>query len=149
MDILGLDQYHTPRICKECGGIMIFKGVGEYQCEDCKARDYDDYGKVRAFLEEHKGANAAEVEAATGVKQKTIRLMLKESRLEVTENSKAFMNCERCGKIIRSGRLCPKCETEYHRILEEEQRKKRNLNVSGHGMQTESLEKGEKRFNRE
>ena len=41
--------------CKKCGGIMVFKGVGEYHCEDCNAVDYDDYGKVRLYIEEHDG----------------------------------------------------------------------------------------------
>ena len=43
MSVLGsLDMYNIPRVCKECGGVMVFKGVGEYHCEDCGAVDYDD-----------------------------------------------------------------------------------------------------------
>ncbi len=31
MSVLGsLEKYNVPRVCKECGGVMIFKGVGEY-----------------------------------------------------------------------------------------------------------------------
>ena len=32
---LGLDPYHSPAYCSKCGGVMIFRGVGEYRCEDC------------------------------------------------------------------------------------------------------------------
>ena len=39
-------DYHRPIKCEKCGGIMVFKGVGEYQCEDCKFVAYDDYGKT-------------------------------------------------------------------------------------------------------
>ncbi len=148
-ELMGLDQYHTPRVCDKCGGVMIFKGVGEYRCEDCRALAYDDYGKVRIYLEKHKGATAAEVEAATGVKQKTIRLMLKESRLEVTDDSKTFIFCENCGKKIRSGRLCPQCEIEYHRSLEEQQRRLRNQGVKIQGVGKGPGEEGERRFMRE
>ena len=147
-ELVGLDQYHIPRLCEKCGGIMIFKGVGEYRCEDCDALAYDDYGKVRCYLEKHKGATAAEVETQTGVKQKTIRLMLKEERLEVAEDSKAFMICECCGKRIRSGRMCPKCEMEYHRNMEEQHRRARNQNIQGHGLGKGSGEDGERRFTR-
>ncbi len=29
MSVLGsLDMYNIPRVCKECGGVMVFKGVG-------------------------------------------------------------------------------------------------------------------------
>lgn len=147
-EVMGLDQYHMPHFCDKCGGVMVFKGVGEYRCEDCGEVAYDDYGKVRIYLEKHKGATAAEVESETGVKQKTIRLMLKESRLEVTEDSKAFMICEFCGKRIRSGRLCPQCEAEHHRNLEEKHRQLRNENVQVHGLGKGPGEEGERRFSR-
>jgi len=130
MDEFGiLEQYHVPQTCKVCGGVMVFKGVGEYHCEDCKAVDYDDYGKVRLYIEEHPGANAAQVEENTGVSQKIIRRLLKEGRIEVAEGSKSFLRCEVCGKSIRSGQFCPECETKVHHRLEEQQRaiqKKRN-----------------------
>ena len=106
MDSLNLlDAYHIPRVCTECEGVMIFKGVGEYHCEKCGRVAYDDYGKVRLYLEKNPGANAVAVEAETGVSQKTIRLMLKESRLQVAEGSPAFLHCESCGKIIKSVEL--------------------------------------------
>lgn len=146
--LMELDEYHRPRVCTQCGGIMIFKGVGEYQCEECKALEYDDYGKVRLYIESHKGATAPEIEAATGVKQRTIRNMLKEGRLEVTPDSKAFLHCEICGKTIRYGRLCQECEVNYHRRLEEKQRQERKSNLQGFGLYTESAS-GEKRFKRE
>lgn len=148
-EIVGLDKYNIPRICKKCGGIMVFKGVGEYRCESCNECEYDDYGKVRNYLEAHRGATAAEVENETGVKQKTIRLMLKESRLEVTEDSKAFIQCEMCGKTIRYGKYCAACEVVYHRTLEEQQRKMTQKTMQGHGMGNIKGEEGEKRFKRE
>ena len=117
-----LDAYNIPRECKECGGVMIFKGVGEYHCENCGAVDFDDYGKVRGYIENHKGATAAQIEEAVGVSQRNIRRLLKEGRLEIAEGSKVFLRCEICGKQMRSGRYCPECEIKVHRNLEEKQR---------------------------
>lgn len=146
-ELIELDEYHIPRACKVCGGVMIFKGVGEYQCEDCKALDYDDYGKVRLYIETHKGATAAEIEAAIGVKQRTVRNMLKEGRLEVAPDSRSFLHCEICGKTIRYGRMCQECEISYHRRLEETHRQRRQ-NLQGFALgRTEAS--GEKRFKRE
>ncbi len=112
-----LDVYHRPTKCPECGGIMKFKGCGEYRCEDCRYVEYDDYGKVRNYVEKHAGATAAQVAEATGVKQKTIRTMLKESRLEIAEGSNSFMKCEMCGASIRAGRVCSKCEPAYTKAM--------------------------------
>ena len=126
---------------------MVFKGVGEYECEDCKNRDYDDYGKVRLYVEKHHGATAIEVERETGVSQKAIRQMLKEERLEVAENSRAFLHCEICGASIRSGRFCAKCMTSANRQYEAEIRSQKK-NLQGYGQETQG-ESGAKRFTRE
>lgn len=144
-DLLDLDYYHRPRVCSQCGGVMIFKGVGEYQCEDCKSTELDDYGKVRQFVEVHKGATAAAIEEGTGVSQRTIRQMLRESRLEVTADSRAFLHCEICNANIRYGRFCSKCETSYHAAVEAQQRKEKQLRGFGQGIQGGE---GAKRFDR-
>lgn len=143
-----LDYYNIPRTCKECGGVMIFKGVGEYHCEDCGYVDYDDYGKVRLYIEKHKGATAAQIEAAIGVSQKSIRRMLKESRLEIAEGSRSYLHCEVCGKNIRSGRFCRECEANVHRNLESAQREAlhKNMKILGMGNQGEE---GQRRFIRD
>ncbi len=151
MQKMGLtDYYNIPRVCKKCGGVMIFKGVGEYHCEDCGEVDYDDYGKVRLYIEEHRGANAAEIEAAVGVSQKTIRRLLKEGRLEVAEGSKTFLSCEVCGKPIRSGQFCPECEKKVHLRIESEERdlQKKSKKNQGFGGPQKG-EDGQRRFRRD
>lgn len=120
--LLAPDGYSIPRACEKCGGVMVFKGLGEYQCEDCGELMYDDYGKVRNYIDDHKGATAVQVEEATGVSQKVIRRLLRDGRLEVAEGSKVFLKCDVCNKPIRSGRYCPECEMKIHRGLEAKQR---------------------------
>ena len=144
-----LDEYHRPVVCEKCGGILVYKGLGEYQCEDCGELEYDDYGKARNYLEKHKGANVAEISDATGVTHKSIREMIKEKRFEVIDNKGGYIRCEMCGVNIKSGRLCDKCELLYHRKLEEEARKeKKHDGLSGYG-QGRRGESGSKRFTRE
>jgi len=142
------DPYNIPKICEKCGGVFIFVGVGEYHCEKCGNVRYDDYGKVRMYIEKHPGANAAEVEVATGVKQRSIRRMLKENRIEVAENSKVMLRCENCGKAIRSGRFCAECEVKYHRKIEEGQRRQIDADAKGFAL-NHGGEEGQRRFKRE
>jgi PHP family Zn ribbon phosphoesterase len=148
-ELMDEDNYNRPTICPECGGIMIFRGVGEYKCEDCGNLGYDDYGKARNYIEQHPGANMAEVAKETGVPQKSIRDMVKESRLEIAPSSNVFMRCEICGTTIRYGRFCAKCETAHHRDIEEKARKAKNMNLSGFSLEKPSGEDGAKRFKRE
>ena len=143
-----LDMYNIPRVCKECGGVMVFNGVGEYHCELCGAVDYDDYGKVRGYIEQHRGATAAQIENAVGVSQRTIRHLLKDGRLEIAEGSKVYMRCELCGKQIRSGQYCPDCEIKVHRNLEAKQREMMMKNAQGFGMEHKA-EEGQRRFTRD
>lgn len=142
------NDYNRPQRCSKCGGVMIFRGVGEYRCEDCKNVEYDDYGKARKYIEEHHGATAAEIEAAIGISQKAIRQMLKDCRLEVAPDSKTFLTCEFCGIPIRSGRFCPICDRKRLNLEEEEKRKNKNNLLKGTGMGKKSDE-GAKRFTRE
>lgn len=147
-ELLDLSRLNIPTYCEDCGGVMIFKGVGEYRCEDCGSLEYDDYGKVRNYIEKHPGATSAQVSAETGVSQKSIMAMLKEERLEIAANSSTFLKCEICGEKIRYGRFCKKCEATYHREIEEKARASRNINMTGYGAERPKGEEGAKRFTR-
>ena len=148
-DLIDKSKLNIPTYCEKCGGVMVFKGVGEYKCEDCGCLDYDDYGKARNYIEKHPGATSAQVSAATGVTQKAIRGMLKDERLEIAANSSVFLKCEICGTEIRSGRFCRKCEATYHRNLEEKARAHRNANLAGFGTELQKGQDGAKRFTRD
>ena len=127
---------------------MVYQGVGEYKCEKCGYVDYDDYGKVRGYIENHRGATAIEVERATGVSQRTIRRLLKDSRIQVSSDSHMFLHCELCGVSIRSGRYCAECELKIHRKFEEQQREShfKNLQEHMHAYGTNRGDEGQKRF---
>ena len=145
-----INTYNRPTYCSECGGVMVFKGLGEYQCEKCGFLEYDDYGKARNYVEKHMGANAAEVAKATGVPQKSIRDMLKEGKLEIAKDSVIFLKCEICGAKISSGKDCPECEMNYDHDLEEMARKARHHgDTFGYSTERRKGEDGAKRFTRE
>lgn len=144
-----LDEYNRPTYCEKCNGVLVYKGLGEYECENCGESAFDDYGKVRNYLDAHRGANVAEISDATGVSHKSIRDMIKENRFEVISNNGGYIRCEICGANINSGRLCSKCELLYHRQLEEEARANRKSTIKqGTGMAAHG-ESGSKRFTRE
>ena len=148
MKMIGLDELNRPVNCSLCKGIMVFRGVGEYKCEDCGNKEYDDYGKARNYIEEHPGANVYEISETTGVSRKVITNLVKDGRFEVTKESKTFMMCEVCGVSIRSGRVCRNCEAAYHKSYEEEIRR---TNIKGGYGKAERDEdaSGVKRFRRE
>lgn len=148
---LHMGDYNKPVVCNVCGGSMIFKGVGEYQCEKCGNLDYDDYGKVRAYIETHPEQSQMQlIEERTGVPRKIIRRMLRDERLEIAVDSTVFIQCEICKKSIRSGRYCPECAKKAYakEELERMRREKKKQKLQGFGHRAEEQE-GEKRFRRE
>ncbi len=142
------DELNRPVICQKCGGILVYTGLGEFKCEECGSSEFDDYGKVRSYLEKHRGANVGEISSETGVSHKSIRQMLKENRFEVIDNKAGYLRCEVCGVDIKSGRRCRKCEESYHRNVEQQARNERKRDFTVYGENPHG-DKGTKRFTRE
>ena len=129
--LVGYD-INRPSICEKCGGTVKYEGVGEYACIQCGFIMYDDYGKVRNYLETHKGATQYQVSEATGVSTAAIRHMLKDDRIEVSANSAIFLTCEACGKSIRSGRFCDSCQARRANSMQKASAP-RNSSIKGFG----------------
>lgn len=146
IDNIDIISSYEPKKCSNCGEKMKFKGLGEFVCENCGIQEYNDYGKVRNYIEAHRGCNAIEIEAATGVPRKAIHQMLREERIEVTKDSKVFLKCEHCGKDILTGRYCEKCENIIKGFSEK--KPERKSSVKGFGKSTASTLDGEIRFKR-
>ncbi len=143
--------YNVPTKCKSCGGVLVYRGLGEYACEECGARDYDNYGKARTYIEQNPGATAVEVEKNTGVSKDAIKAMLREARFEIVKGTRSFLRCESCNKEIRSGRYCPECEKNIHLTLENKQREETRAKLQGFAMNVNNSgsEKGQRRFIRD
>ena len=103
---------NRPISCKKCNGKLFYIGSGKYKCDPCETEYYDDFGKVKEFLEEHGPAPAITIGAHTGVSMELIDLFLRKGKLEIIENSKFYISCEKCGCAIRYGRYCPHCSRE-------------------------------------
>ena len=104
------------RNCRNCGRLFNYIS-GIVICPACKESLEAKFQEVKEYIREHKGAGIQEVAEACDVETAQIRQWLREERLEVTENSALFLNCESCGTPIRSGRYCAKCKTELTRDL--------------------------------
>lgn len=98
-----------PVICGACGGKLAYNGGGAYKCGACDAIEYDDYGKVKKYLDEHGPTPAVYIARATGVNKDLIDMFLKRGKLEIPEGSKFYIKCEKCGCELRSGRYCEAC----------------------------------------
>ena len=82
------------RNCRGCGRIFNYV-AGPMMCQVCREGLEAKFQEVKEYVRD--------------VSPAQIRQWLREERLEVTEDSPIFLNCEGCGASIRSGKYCPKC----------------------------------------
>ncbi|KAB3539679.1 MerR family transcriptional regulator [Alkaliphilus pronyensis] len=104
------------RNCSKCGRVFSYKGVAV--CSRCFNDDESDFSKVKEYLYDNPGASVKEVSDETGVTEKQILRYLRENRIEIREESNFFLDCERCGKPIKSGRFCDGCTMQLQKELQ-------------------------------
>lgn len=104
----------TTEACPECRKLFLYPGVGPKICQACQSKDESQFSIIRNYLRENGSANAQELELATGIPAKVITGYLRAGRLEIPENSNAFIKCECCGTDIKSGKYCTECATRMH-----------------------------------
>lgn len=62
-----------PLQCEYCGGGLQQSLIGVYQCQRCGREYYDDFKKIRDFLENNGPATAMDISRYTGVSMATIK----------------------------------------------------------------------------
>ena len=93
--------------CKKCG--RAFGDDGNEFCSRCRIDPEEAYRKVKDYLYDHPGATVNEVHEETGVSERLILQFLRDDRIEIRESDNTFLDCERCGTSITSGRYCDEC----------------------------------------
>ena len=110
MNTVGLKMIRrSSKTCPVCRSKMEYISLGEYRCTRCRRVERDDYGKVRAYIDEHGPSGAVEIEKATGVPRETVDALLRKGKLEIVNGPAGYLRCEICGEEIRYGRICSKC----------------------------------------
>lgn len=95
--------------CRNCGRIFNYVS-GAILCQPCREAMEVKFQEVKQYIRENPGVGIAEVSAACDVDANQIRQWLRDERLEVTEDSPLYLQCEGCGAAIRCGRFCDKCK---------------------------------------
>ncbi|MGN0497402.1 MAG: flagellar protein [Lachnospiraceae bacterium] len=97
------------RTCKQCKRIFNYL-TGPAICPACKEKLEEKFIEVKEYIRENPKEGINEVAKANDVSVNQIRRWIREERLSFSEDSGIGIDCESCGKIIRSGRLCQSCK---------------------------------------
>ena len=82
----GQEEKGIPVACSKCGGKLVYRGIGEYLCPKCMTIEYDQYGKVRNYLEQHPGASVPQVCRALGLSRAEISRMIEEGKFHISDH---------------------------------------------------------------
>ena len=94
--------------CRNCKKLFNYI-TGEKLCPACKALMEDKFQEVKRYIEENPRENINQVAEACDVSIRQIKNWVREERLSFTEDSLVGLECERCGRMIHSGRFCKEC----------------------------------------
>lgn len=105
------------RNCRRCGKLYNHIG-GEPICPVCRQQDEEDFKRVKEYLYDNPGASMSQISSELEISIERIKRYLREGRLEIlNEEGNLFLECEMCGKAIKSGRFCEECERSLSRDL--------------------------------
>ncbi|MBE5883558.1 MAG: flagellar protein [Lachnospiraceae bacterium] len=105
------------RNCRNCGRIFNYV-MGPFLCPRCREKLEEKFQIVKEYIREHPGITIPEVSEACEVDPSQIRQWLREERLQLSEDSPIYLNCDGCGALIRCGKYCDKCKTNTTRDLQ-------------------------------
>jgi len=113
--------------CPKCGRLFV-KNQFRDICEVCYKEEEKLFEKVYNFLRkrENRTATLAQVVAATEVDEALIIKWIKKGRIQLLQFPNLGYPCDKCGKLIREGRLCSECnqglQQQLQKLEEEKQR---------------------------
>lgn len=97
------------RNCKFCGKLFNYIG-GPPVCAGCKEELEKKYTQVKEFVRENKSATMYEIAEGNDVSMQQINQWVREERLVFTDDSPIGIDCESCGRSIKTGRFCDMCK---------------------------------------
>ncbi len=102
--------------CNGCG--RLFNAVAsERLCPECRKKLDEKFQEVKDYLEEHPTAGMSEISRECDVSVTQIKRWIREERLTFSENSVEGIECENCGKLIKTGRFCDACKAKISNNL--------------------------------
>jgi hypothetical protein len=85
-------------------------GGGVAVCQACMKKLDEKFADVKKYIYDNPGANAQQVADDNDVSLGQIRKWVREERLSFSEDSPVGLECESCGKMIKTGRFCSSCK---------------------------------------
>lgn len=117
--------------CPNCGKLYVKNPVCDV-CEDCYREEEAAFERVFQFLRkrENRAATIETIVEKNHVPEKLVFKWVRNGRLLIAHFPNLAYPCDRCGKLIQSGKLCEECAKTIAKDLERfEKEKKRQKEI--------------------
>ncbi len=104
------------RNCRRCGTIFNYI-TGVPICPACREDEEKKFQVVKKFVQDNVQAQIPEIVESCDVTHNQIHAWIRQERLVFAENSPIGIDCEGCGAMIKTGRLCERCKYDLARGL--------------------------------
>lgn len=94
--------------CRNCKRLFNYI-TGEKICPGCRDALEQKFNDVKKYIQENPGKNVTQVAEECETTEKQIKKWVREGRLVFSSDSLVGLECERCGKMIHTGRFCKNC----------------------------------------
>ncbi len=101
------------RTCKSCKRLFNYIG-GQPLCPKCLSDLEDKFQEVKKYVEDNPTASLSKVAEDNDISPNQIKQWIREERLSFSKESIVGIECESCGKLIKTGRFCDKCKVKLH-----------------------------------
>lgn len=103
--------------CRGCRRLFNYL-QGPQLCPACIDKLEKKFHQVKEYLDEHPKATMNDISIDNDVSKRQIEQWVREERLYFSEDSPYGIECEKCGKIIKSGRFCNECRNKVTNTLQ-------------------------------
>ena len=91
--------------------------MGPIICPACREEMEGMFQDVKKYVRENPHSDMRTVAEECNVDINQIRQWIREERLEFAADSAVMLNCEKCGRSIRTGRFCEECKNDMARTF--------------------------------
>lgn len=105
------------RNCRSCGRLFNYIS-GPPICQACKEQLELKFQDVKEFLRQNPNSSIQVISDEFEVSVPQIKQWVREERLLFSDDSPTGIDCEGCGKMIKTGRFCEECKNKMKNELE-------------------------------
>jgi flagellar operon protein (TIGR03826 family) len=111
-------SFDKLRNCPRCDELFVI--MTRDLCPGCVDKELNELDICHKFLrsQDNERSSIAEMSEQTGVSISQITQFILDKRIFVDDNPNMSYPCDSCEKMIRSGRFCESCTSEWERTVE-------------------------------